>query len=247
MKQHLEDDDLILHFYGESGAVAEPHLADCAGCRTRYQTLQSVLNSVQGDPTPHRDASYEDDVWRRLEPKIGARVSPGKRLWEWLSPRYWAPALAAAVLLVVVFFAGRYSQPQTPVTPDVTQLADAESAVRGRILLGAVGGHLMRSKVLLTEIANADPGKPLGFVEAREIARDLVYANRLYRQTAETAGDAGVVGLLDELERVFLEMAHGPEEMQEGQLEDLRERIRNESLIFKIRVTGSRLTREDML
>ena len=26
MKQHLEDDDLILHFYGETGSAAEPHL-----------------------------------------------------------------------------------------------------------------------------------------------------------------------------------------------------------------------------
>ena len=39
MKQHLEEEDLILHFYGETGSAAEPHLSDCAECRGRYQAL----------------------------------------------------------------------------------------------------------------------------------------------------------------------------------------------------------------
>ena len=42
MKQHLEEDDLILHFYGETGSAAEPHLSDCAECRRRYQALFSA-------------------------------------------------------------------------------------------------------------------------------------------------------------------------------------------------------------
>ena len=46
MKQHLEEEDLILHFYGETGTAAEPHLSDCAACRGRYQSLERVLNSV---------------------------------------------------------------------------------------------------------------------------------------------------------------------------------------------------------
>ena len=73
MKQHLEDDDLILHFYGETGAAAEPHLSDCADCRARYQALQRVLNVVDAPPEPYRGPEYESQVWNRLAPKLGQK------------------------------------------------------------------------------------------------------------------------------------------------------------------------------
>ncbi len=40
-----------------------------------------------------------------------------------------------------------------------------------------------------------------------------MHANRLYRQTAASSGDDRVVSLLDDLERVLLEVAHSPEEL----------------------------------
>ena len=74
-----------------------------------------------------------------------------------------------------------------------------------------------------------------------------MYENRLYRQTAASAGDARVTGLLDDLERVLIEMAHGPDELRDSNLKNLRERIKREGLIFKIRVAGSRLAQEETL
>ena len=78
------------------------------------------------------------------------------------------------------------------------------------MLLVAVGDHLERSEMLLIEIANANPRRSMNVVEERETAQDLVHANRLYRQTAATSGDDRVVSLLDDLERVLLEVAHSP-------------------------------------
>ena len=98
MKQHLEDDDLILHFYGETGAAAEPHLSDCVDCRARYQALQRVLNIVEAPAVPYRSPEYEGEVWDRLAPKLGK-----KRRSSWLSPRRWVPVMAAAALLVIAF------------------------------------------------------------------------------------------------------------------------------------------------
>ena len=238
MKQHLEEEDLILHFYGEAGTAAEPHLSDCAVCRDRYQSLQRVLNSVESAPVPHRDSEYEEAIWNRLALKLGQR-----RRWStWMQTGRWLPAALAAGLLVAAFVAGRYS-PRTP-EPVAMQV---NPEVREQVLLVAVGDHLQRSKMLLIEVANADPASAFSFTDGRATARDLVYANRLYRQTALSAGDPLVIGLLDDLERVLLEMAHGPDELDGGSLEDLRERIRTESLIFKIRVAGSRLAQEDIL
>jgi hypothetical protein len=237
MKQHLEDGDLILHFYGETGADPTPHLADCADCRARFQSLQRVLNSVPDLPPPQKGADYAASVWERLAPEIGSR-----RPWpRWFSPKRWAPVIAVLALLIVAFFAGRYSR------REINQAGQPGPAVRERVLLVAVGDHLNRSKMLLIEIANADPERELDLSDGREMAEDLVYASRLYRQTAVQTGDALVVNLLDQLERVLLEISHSPAEVLPGQLRSLRERIEREGLIFKIRVAGSRLAQEEML
>jgi hypothetical protein len=97
------------------------------------------------------------------------------------------------------------------------------------------------------EIANADPNQKIDLFDQREVAEDLVYTNRLYRQTAMTAGEPRMVGLLDELERVLIEIAHSPEELHGARLQNLRERIRSEGLIFKIRVAGTKLAQGETL
>jgi hypothetical protein len=238
MKQHLEEEDLILHFYGETGSAAEPHLSDCADCRGRYQALMRVLNSVEMENIPHRSAEYEDEIWNRLAPKLGHR----SRWTHWLMPKLWIPALGALIVLVIGFVAGRYS----PGKPQEVASAPA-SAIRERVLLVAVGDHLQRSEMLLVEIANADPTQKLILGDERATAEDLVHANRLYRQTALSAGDGRVVGLLDDLERVLLEISHSPDELRPVRLEALRDRIKSEGLIFKIRVAGSKLAQEETL
>lgn len=237
MKQHLEDDDLILHFYGETGSAAEPHLADCPDCRSRYQGLQRVMNSIESEAIPYRGSDYESEVWSRLEPRLGR-----KRWWSvWLAPQRWIPVMAAAAILIAVFFAGRYTE--KAVQPPV--VAKANPQVKERVLLVAVGDHLERSEMLLVEIANADPKRPINLSSERDEAQDLVSANRLYRQTAMTSGDGRVVSLLDDLERVLVEIAHSPEDLRGARLQQLRERIESEGLIFKIRVAGSRLVAQE--
>jgi hypothetical protein len=204
------------------------------------------LNCVELPPVPHRDAGYEEAVWTRLAPKLGQRSRWSA--WfnpSWFQPRKLAPVAMAAVLLVGAFFAGKYS-PRGASQP-VAPVAQTAPDVRERVLLVAVGDHLQRSKMLLIEIANADPNTPMLFADGRETAQDLVHANRLYRQTAVNTGDTRVVSLLDDLERVLIEMAHGPDQLDNRDLENLRERIKAEGLIFKIRVAGSRLAQEETL
>ena len=42
---HLTEEQLVLHYYGE-GAEIEEHIGACDQCRLSYQALQRVLNSV---------------------------------------------------------------------------------------------------------------------------------------------------------------------------------------------------------
>jgi hypothetical protein len=227
---HLTEDDLVLHYYGEhddaSGVAA--HLESCATCRANDESVRADLAAIELD-SPARDADYGRRVWERLAPRLSespiARNGIRRRLGAVRAVTY----LAIAASLVLAFLLGRHM----PSREDPAQAALA----RERILETAVGDHLDRSQVLLLELAHADSPEPTAFA-AR--AADLVAANRLYRQTALRAGDAGVAHLLDELERVLVEIANTPG-LTADDIRDLNERIEQRGLLFKVRVVGSRL------
>jgi hypothetical protein len=112
-------------------------------------------------------------------------------------------------------------------------------------LIMAVGEHLGRSEMVLVELGNAGPAnakqKEVNISSERHRAEDLLEENRLYRQTALEQGDTGLVNVLDELERVLLDVAHSPREVTPAQLENIRERIDSRGILFKVRVVGEEL------
>jgi hypothetical protein len=114
-----------------------------------------------------------------------------------------------------------------------------DTAVRERVLLIAVGDHLERSQMVLVELAHAETRGELDISAERQLADDLVASNRLYRQTAQQMGQENVAGLLDELERVLVEVARGPSTVSMGQLADIQQRIEALGIVFKVKVVGS--------
>lgn len=243
-RNHLSEDDLVLHYYGEmppaDEAAAAAHLDSCRECRGEYTRLQRVLGSVSDIATAPVDlpVSFERTVWARLEPNL-RKERRGWISWLGLAP---APmALAATVILLVTgaFFAGRSlprPEPVATVAPGTT--ASGTEQIRERILLTDLGQHLDRSQMVLVELVNsADDGQ--GFSGERARAEELVADNRLYRQTAEETGDTAVSELLDEIERVLTEIAASPDKASSQDLADVRRRIESLDLLFKVRVASS--------
>ena len=113
-----------------------------------------------------------------------------------------------------------------------------------RIILVTVGEHLERSQMLLVEIMNADGKGPTDLSTEQQQARDLLDANRLYRQSAQRTGDPAITRTLDELERVLVEVANGPSEVSDQELNSLRKQIESQGLLFKIRVIGSKVRQQ---
>jgi hypothetical protein len=72
-------------------------------------------------------------------------------------------------------------------------------------------------------------------------AEDLLQENRLYRQTALQEGDTGLASVLDELERVLLDVAHSPEQVTPAQLEAIQKKIEGRGILFKVRVVNKEL------
>lgn len=231
---HISEEQLVLFYYGEAADAApiEGHLSQCEQCRVEYRAVQTVLNTVDSAPVPERGPEYGSAVWRRIEKRVGAR---GKLRWFpwWM----WVPV--ATALLLLAFVAGRISR-----RPEAPTLASGQ--VRERVLLIAVGDHLERSQMVLAEISNAPEGKgKIDISSEQQMAEDLLDSNRLYRQTANSTGDTAVANVLDDLERMLLEIANGPSQLEPSRLEELREEIKDRGLLFKIRVIGSKVQQEE--
>ena len=229
---HFSEDQLVLFYYGEpvEAAAIEDHLGGCEMCRSELRALQLVLNSVGSAPVPERPAEYGQAVWKQIAPRLASRRQSAIRKW-W----FWAPVMAA--LLMCAFVSG--SLWQRGGARAVAKNQNSQQ-IRERILLVAVGDHLERSQMVLAELENAPDGKgAIDISGERRMAEDLLDDNRLYRQTARTTGDNSMASVLDDLERVLLEIAHSPEEISGDQLNDLRQQIESRGLLFKVRVLGT--------
>jgi hypothetical protein len=250
MTRHVHEDDLVLHYYGELAAGDESrvtvHIAECRECHGEYRRLQQVLMSVDDTAlgVPELPEGFERTVWARLEPSLD-RGHGG-----WLSRLFSSPsrlgwAAAAVAIVVSAFYAGRLSHP-APSTPGatpgaVTTTAGNQNQVRERILLIDLGEHLDRSQRVLVELVTSEGSGATGLASERDRAEQLVWANRLYRETAAATGDASVVDLLDQLERVLVEVAASSSNPSPRELDDVRRRIESGSLLFKVRVVSSDL------
>ena len=236
---HLTEEQLILHYYGEEGdaLAAEQHLNGCPECRTLYGALQRVLNVVDTIPVPERGAEYGAEVWKRIEHAVP------RRRWRWLPALDWrlaAAGVAMAGLLAGAFAVGRIY----PSKRQAAQVVAMDPQLRERVLMVAVGDYLERSQMVLVELANADPRGKLDISGEQERAADLVSESHLYRQTAEHTGDTTVANVLDDVDRVLLEIAQGPAEVTPVELEGLQQRLRTEGILFKMRVLGSKVRGE---
>jgi hypothetical protein len=239
MSNHLSEDELILHYYGEidrdeqSRVVA--HLASCAECRQANDKLARVMSLVDSAAPVEAPQGFERVMWARLEPQLDAHRGGWKRLF-WFPQ--WALAGGVAALLVAAFWAGRISS----VTPSNPSSANTVAAVEPqRVLQAAVGDHLDRTQMMLVELVNAetDHGDVLAGEQAR--AADLVAANRVIKQSAMQAGDGQIVDVLEDLERVLLESANAPADATSKEITDLQSRITTDDLLFRLRVIASEM------
>jgi anti-sigma factor RsiW len=231
------------------------HLEVCAECTRVVADIQQIVRDAAAlgpiEPPGH--------VWSVIQSKLEPRAEPLDPEPRTLQPKAQSPqpkvhrlwprlgwALATAALVVLAFFTGRFvhqreqqsaSQQVAAVTARPASIDPAE--VRERVLLIAVGDHLERSQMVLVELAHAETRGQLDISAEQQLADDLVASNRLYRQTARQMGQESVATLLDDLERVLVEVARGPASVSMRQLADIQQRIESQGILFKVKVIGS--------
>src|SRR3984893_2600681 len=209
--KHLTEEELIAYREGEPTqreAIAE-HLTSCTTCRTELDRIEAVLGALDNLPVPERGPEYGRAVWQQIAPRLPEKAGRGWRVW--FEPRRWVAIGAMAAVVLGAFVAGRWSKPKDPGAP-----AASVAQVRERVLVVAVGEHLGKSEMVLMELANATPPAPgqrqINISAEQRRAEDLLDAKRLYRETAKQDGDAALASVLDDLERVLMDVAHSPQE-----------------------------------
>jgi anti-sigma factor RsiW len=244
MNQHLSEDQLILHCYGEveraEQSRVDAHLAACADCQQAKEQLARVMTMIDTAAPVEAPPGFERTAWARLEPELDRNVRSGWRTFFWFPQ--WALAGGVAALVVAAFVAGRVSGGD-PAAPAPAMVAEVEA---GRVLQSAFGDHLDRTSMMLVELANADTDGADVLASEQPRAVDLVAANRVIRASAMQSGDTQIVDILEDLERVLLEIANAPADVTSNDLTDLQSRITREDLLFRLRVIASEMRQQQM-
>jgi hypothetical protein len=232
---HPDDARLVAHALGdddapEREAVAQ-HLRTCLACREALDELRRVLE-VATVEAPPRGPDYGAHVWARIERRL---YPPARRIVN----RAWLAAAAAILIAVCSFLVGRWWGPATPPSAVTDARALEPRAIQQRVVLAALGEHLDRAERALVEIANTDAREDVDLGSEQAWARDLLEANRLYRQSARGAASPVVVDLLADIEPILLEIVNSPRHLPPDELRALQARIERHSLVFKLRVTGA--------
>ncbi len=237
--KHLSQEELTDAYYGDLPPESNAHLLNCQECRVELARLKELLDAIRSAETPARPPSYGREVWARLESSLPAQSTTWWR-------RRWVLAPAAAAVLAASFLGGMltvqirnhgegHQGSQLAQPASSKGLSDED---RRRFFLAAMSDHLDRSEILLAQLVNGNPAEA-DVSKERARARDLLDENRLLRETASLSGDEAHAALLSDLERVFLDLANMPGRLSPSEMSELRRRVEDQQLLFKVRVTSA--------
>ena len=239
---HLNEEQLVEHYYGDDANHADSatHLAMCGACRAEFERLSGTLASVSAYEPRARDESYGTDVWNRIRAHLPEQEK--RSWWSWAVTRRWVAVGAMAALIVSAFLLGRLSKPVPTQGPNIA--ANGKDKDK-KVLLVALGDHLDRSQMILVELTHAPQGNDVDISSEQKRAEELLASNRLYRQAAVKSGDADIAAVLDELERVLLQVTHEPSKLDGEQMQEIQKRIEAKGILFKVRVIGSKVRSDE--
>ena len=239
---HLTDNQLVLLYYREplEEAGLDGHLAGCAECLERFQTLTRVLHAVAQDEIPEPAGDFEARMTIRVLAAARAKpkVEPRGRLLHFPRvARFVAVGAALAACLMLAFNAGR---DRGRADEQILSAAQAKQ----RVLLTALSDHLGRSRVTLVELKNRD-ASAADLVALQAAADNLINASRLFRAAAERAGEAQVAGVMEETERLLIRFAAADPKDAGAELAGLRKRVESRDLLFRLQVMEAQIEKRE--
>jgi len=252
---HPSEEDLVLHFYGETGPDEErrvdDHLTACSMCRQSWSELGETLKLVDAATVPEPGEGFERVMWARVQQALPEPQTARSSVWRWVPVFGMAAALAVAVGIGYAWRSSHESTAKPSSSASAAPAAGGASVVRAsltdmqktreRVLLTALNDHFQQTEVLLTELMNSPDDGRADIDFERETAGDLLASGRLYRVTAQQSGDLQLARMLDDLESVLVEVANSPEHVSKKDFQSLRTRIDDQNLLFKVRAVSNQI------
>ena len=251
MRSHGEMQDALYDFVmndlsTEEMEAVRVHLRTCVECSAAVDELKQVVAAVprpQERPSARVDEAHWAELVARIERSLPSARPPARahalKLRERLlgllpSPRpAVALALATLVLAVTATLVFRPWERQTPV--EDTSVTRVEPVERDATAGADISAHLRRSKNLLVGLTNkpVDSDAPTDLSVEREASRRLLTDNRRYRSEVL---DPQASEVLADLEKIMIEVANSREQAPASDLYLIRQGIRQQNLLFKVRM-----------
>jgi len=268
MKQWNKD-DLILFYYGEldhnQNKELRKALAESSTFQQEYANLCDFLDNQTSLEVPPPEvnlnqrimASVYQQAEKQNRPLVREKLT-GFKLLEWLGETYWhklaGASFAMSFVVITVFVLGRWSTQLEP----INEVAQASSDVRlktenqgyfnaeesQRILISNVSSHMEISGRLLTMVSNGNGDLSQQIDSRRQIIEELVVLNRMYRRILEQSGDQQLATLLQQMESILIELNHTQVNAEDSELQDIKERIEQTDLIYRLKVTNKKLNQK---
>lgn len=236
---------------GDRTVVAK-HLAGCRQCSDELAGLQktlAVLPRASSQPEDERDEMFwhslamnvEKEIRRESILKTGIFSALVDRVRSFVAfrPAYaYSAGAALAVIGVAVFF----FRPQFEAPIHVAEKEDISE--EARIIPTAnesqqrISDYFRKSKTLLVGIANlrTEDEPNIDLSDERSVSRSLVHEARLLQQQPL---DGRSARLIRDLEKIMIELANLEETNDLPNVELIRTGIRQENLLFKIRMAAA--------
>ena len=236
----------------EDRSAVELHLRSCNSCRNACEELKEIVENVPRrtlDAGRDRPADYWAGLARRVEDRLRATDrSPSRRagrLQGWLEelfqprirPVYVLAGSLAAILVAVILWLyvprGDRIQRGEAGAPSVVAARSTE----------AVNDYFEQARTLLIGITNMPPasGTTVDFSVEKTAARSLIRQARLLETESV---DARSRELIQELGRVLVELANLEETADVPEVEMIRTGVRQQNLLFKIRMAEHRVKQQ---
>lgn len=236
----------------EEGKRIEHHLAACKSCTNELNQLRqalALLPSPSDDPAAGKGKEFFDALALRVENEISRRQTQrtnvltefAQKIRSFIAFRpsyaYAFAGTLAAVVLAVLFVV---RQPEQPIEyaaneerPSDYELAHLQTQQR-------MSNYLQKSKTLLVGIANMkhNEGQETDFSAERRLSRNLVHEARYLKSQPM---DDRSARLLQDLQKILVELANLEETNDVPNVEMIRSGINQENLLFKIRMAEASL------
>ena len=252
MNIHKKTEELLYEYLRNeldaAGRTAvENHINSCHRCRAEMEQMKEIIFMI---PASALDASKlrSEEYWNNFAVNVEHRLhenrplpkraplSIGSMLDHLLfTPRPYITAFgsALAILLIVVGYWKWYDH-KLDIQHQLTQRQAAESAQYDSTS-EQVYQYVRQTKMLLVGIANMKPveGTSYDVSVERQKSRELIHQARYLK---DQPLDERTEKLIDDLQRILIELANLKEDGNAPNIEIIRSGVHQENLLFKIRM-----------